>query len=153
MLYDYVRYSKDNSIMDIVVGSDTVLGKAEVVMKKLGEFETDNGLIYKDGPFNRRDWVDEINRWGYVTYDEILYARALYSLSKLFAITEIKRKPIRMRQSMKEPRRVSTKCFGMKNLVITSTIKMKYTLKITCPLTQFGLLFSVLQMKNVQNVS
>ncbi|MBE5734368.1 MAG: hypothetical protein E7347_04900 [Clostridiales bacterium] len=86
MLYDYVRYSKDLDVMSLPVGDDTVLGKAELVMKKLEECEDDNGLIYKAGPYNRRDWVDEINRWGYVSYDEILYARALYSLSKLFAL-------------------------------------------------------------------
>ncbi len=86
MLYDYVRYSKDYKFTSTDVGGNSVLEKAEAVIKKLGEAERGNGLIYKDGPFNRRDWVDEINRWGYVAYDEILYARALYSLSKLFEI-------------------------------------------------------------------
>lgn len=86
MLYDYVRYSKDYDFTSTDVGGNSVLEKAEAVIKKLGETERENGLIYKDGPFNRRDWVDEINRWGYVTYDEILYARALYSLSKLFEV-------------------------------------------------------------------
>ena len=86
MLYDYVRYSKDQSIMDVVIDGVTVLDKAVTVIKKLAECESENGLIYKDGKFNRRDWVDEINRWGYVSYDEILYARANWSLAKLFEL-------------------------------------------------------------------
>ena len=84
MLYDYVHFSKDSSILDEKIGEYTVLDKAVTVIKKLAECESENGLIYKEGVYNRRDWVDEINRYGYVTYDEILYARANFALSKLF---------------------------------------------------------------------
>ena len=83
MLYDYVRFSKDIAITDIKIGSSTVLQKTLSVIEKLAQSESENGLIYKEGRFNKRDWVDEINRWGYVAYDEILYARANYSLYKL----------------------------------------------------------------------
>jgi glycogen debranching enzyme len=39
----------------------------------------------KSGQFNRRDWCDNVFRTGYVTYDEALYARALYCLSGIFS--------------------------------------------------------------------
>lgn len=91
MLYDYVRYSLDSSILDEKIGESTVLEKAVIVIKKLSECESENGLIYKEGKYNKRDWVDEINRYGYVTYDEILYARANWSLSKLFEIKNDKK--------------------------------------------------------------
>lgn len=85
-LFDYVNFTKDFSILDEDIKGVSLLDKAEFVMKKLSEREHENGLLYKDGPLNRRDWCDEVNRYGYVTYDEILYSRAFYCLSKLFEI-------------------------------------------------------------------
>jgi neutral trehalase len=41
------------------------------------------GLLYKEGPYNKLDWADEVNRNGYVTYDEALYYRALTCMAKL----------------------------------------------------------------------
>jgi GH15 family glucan-1,4-alpha-glucosidase len=43
----------------------------------------ETGLLYKQGPFNKLDWADEVNRNGYVTYDEALFYRALYCMDKL----------------------------------------------------------------------
>lgn len=87
MLYDYVRYTGDQEIVRQIVKGETVLQKAENAMKKLSEFADDTSLIYKEGPYNQRDWADEVNRNGYVTYNEVLYARALFCLSKLFAVS------------------------------------------------------------------
>ncbi len=36
-----------------------------------------NHLLYKEGPYNKLDWCDAVNRTGYVTYDECLYYQAL----------------------------------------------------------------------------
>lgn len=82
-VYDYVKYTGDISILHTAINGDTVLEKAKKVIKKLSSFTDETGLIYKPGDFNKRDWADVINRNGYVTYNEALYARALYALSKL----------------------------------------------------------------------
>ena len=83
LLYDYVRITGDKSILNEKAGGKTVLESAKKVIAKLAEYEDETGLLYKGGPYNRRDWCDNVFREGYVTYDEALYARALYALSRL----------------------------------------------------------------------
>ena len=83
LLYDYVRMTGDKSILQEKAGGQTVLSAAVKVIEKLSEYSDDTGLLYKRGPYNRRDWCDNVFREGYVTYDEALYARALYALSRL----------------------------------------------------------------------
>ena len=87
MLYDYVKYTGDHSFLSYSVGDASVLEKAEKAINKLSSFADETSLIYKEGPYNQRDWTDEVNRNGYVTYNEVLYARALFCLSKLYAIS------------------------------------------------------------------
>lgn len=84
MIYDYVKYSKNFAILSETINGETVLQKAENAIKKLSSFADKTSLIYKEGPYNQRDWADEVNRNGYVTYNEILYARALFCLSSLY---------------------------------------------------------------------
>ncbi len=86
MLYDYIRFSKDISITDIVIGDNTIFEKAIKVIKHLSMYCDDTGLLYKAGKYNQRDWADEVNRYGYVAYDEILFARALYSISQIYKL-------------------------------------------------------------------
>lgn len=86
MLYDYVRITKNVDILEIDVGGMCVLEKAVMVINKLSGFCDHTGLLYKSGRYNKRDWADQVCRYGYVAFDEILFARALYSLSKLFEI-------------------------------------------------------------------
>lgn len=83
MLYDYVNHSGDTAILTKDSGGKTILEKAVAVLDHLTEYADKTGLIYKDGPYNKRDWADEVNRNGYVSYVEILYIRALYCLSEL----------------------------------------------------------------------
>lgn len=84
LLYDYVRVTGDTAILDLKWrGKKTLLDAAIVVIEKLSERTDSTGLLYKGGPYNRRDWCDNVFREGYVTYDEALYARALYALGKL----------------------------------------------------------------------
>lgn len=86
MLYDYVRFTGNNDILDVDSNGYTVLEKAEKVIKKLSGFADETGLLNKSGKYNKRDWADQVCRYGYVTFDNVLYDRALYSLSKLFEI-------------------------------------------------------------------
>lgn len=88
MLYDYVKYTNDREILSLIVKGGTVLQKAENVIEKLSSFADETSLIYKEGPYNQRDWADEVNRIGYVTYNEVLYARALFCLSKLHVVSD-----------------------------------------------------------------
>ena len=86
MVYDYVNNTKDFSILSEKIGNYTVLELMRRVLKRLSEYCDETGLLVKKGPYNRRDWADEVNRYGYVTYDEILYARALYCFSKTLKV-------------------------------------------------------------------
>ena len=83
MLYDYINHTGEVSFLSEDCGGATVLGKAVKVIDKLSCYADETGLLYKQGPFNKRDWADEVNRNGYVSYDEILYIRALFCISEL----------------------------------------------------------------------
>jgi len=85
MLCDYVKHTGDKGILEENVHGDTLLALADKVLTKLSKKSDETGLLYKEGYYNKRDWADEVNRNGYVTYVEALYARALFSASKLFA--------------------------------------------------------------------
>lgn len=84
MLYDYVAHTGDAAILDQKVGGRSVLESAKQVIDRLKKETDDSGLLVKGGAYNRRDWCDNVFRSGYVTYDEGLYARALYALGKLY---------------------------------------------------------------------
>lgn len=86
MVYDYVNNTKDFSILSEKIGNYTVLELMRRVLKRLSEYCDETGLLVKKGPYNRRDWADEVNRYGYVAYDEILYARALYCFSRMLKV-------------------------------------------------------------------
>ena len=87
MLYDYVNHSGDRAILTEDNDGKTILEKAVAVLDRLTECADETGLIYKEGAYNKRDWADEVNRNGYVSYVEILYIRALYCLSELLYAT------------------------------------------------------------------
>ena len=84
-LYDYVRVTKDESLLNAVVGGSTLLQKVQAILTRLESRADHTGLLYKEGDYNKRDWADEVNRNGYVTFVEALYYRALVAASRLFA--------------------------------------------------------------------
>jgi glycogen debranching enzyme len=85
LLHDYVANGGDPSILFEKIRGKSVLDRAEAVVRRL-ESETDEtGLLVKSGKYNRRDWCDNVFRTGYATYDEALYARALYCMSDIFS--------------------------------------------------------------------
>ena len=83
MVYDYINRTGDFSILDETVNGKTVYDYCRLVIDKLAAYEDEMHLIVKEGPYNKRDWADEVNRIGYVSYLELLYARALYCLSRI----------------------------------------------------------------------
>ena len=83
MVYDYINRTGDFSILDATVGDKTILDYCILTVDKLAGYEDETHLIVKEGPYNKRDWADEVNRTGYVTYLELLYARALRCASRI----------------------------------------------------------------------
>ena len=83
MVYDYINRTGDFSILDETVNGKTVYDYCRLVIDKLAAYEDETHLIVKEGPYNKRDWADEVNRIGYVSYLELLYARALYCVSRI----------------------------------------------------------------------
>ena len=83
LVYDYINHTGDRSILDEYVNGKSVYDLCLLAVDRLTEFEDKTGLIVKAGRYNRRDWSDQINRTGYVTYVELLYTRALFCLSRI----------------------------------------------------------------------
>ena len=83
-VYDYVAATGDRAILDAVVNGNSIGDKIKRVMSRLQSLTDESGLIYKEGVYNKRDWADEVNRSGYVTFVEALYYRALVAASRLF---------------------------------------------------------------------
>lgn len=86
MLYDYIHFCGDIAFADEKIGNDTTFGKVIKAIDHLSGYTDETGLLYKAGRYNQRDWADEVNRYGYVTYDELLYARALYSIAQIYRL-------------------------------------------------------------------
>ena len=83
MTYDYVNHSGDVAFLQEEINGKSILDLCALVVQKQMERTDETGLLYKEGPFNKLDWADEVNRNGYVTYDEALYYRALTCMEKL----------------------------------------------------------------------
>ena len=83
-LYDYLRATGDESLLREVVDGRTLLESVRAILARLSTRTDESGLIYKEGYYNKRDWADEVNRPGYVTFVECLYYRALIAASRLF---------------------------------------------------------------------
>ena len=83
MVYDYINRTGDRSILSETVNGKSVYDLCLLAVDRLSTFEDKTGLIVKSGRYNKLDWADQINRTGYVTYVELLYARALYCLSRI----------------------------------------------------------------------
>ncbi len=86
MLYDYVTFTHDLSVLSLDAGGQSLFEKAVLAVDALSKHTDDTGLLNKEGKYNKQDWADEVNRSGYVTYDELLYARALDCTSRLYGL-------------------------------------------------------------------
>ena len=82
-VYDYINRTGDLSVLDETVNGETTYDWCLLAIDKLSEYEDKTGLIVKAGEYNHRDWADQIYRTGYVTYVELLYARALFCASRI----------------------------------------------------------------------
>ncbi|MDR3293906.1 MAG: hypothetical protein LBT20_07390 [Clostridiales bacterium] len=85
-VYDYITATGDSAVIDEAVNGVSVLTLCVKVLERLSQKADATGLIVKGGKYNRRDWCDNVFRSGYVTYDEALYAKALFALSEFFKL-------------------------------------------------------------------
>lgn len=92
MVYDYVVHTGDCSVLDERCRGGTVFEAAAKALSRLSSSADETGLLVKGGEYNRRDWCDNVFRGGYVTYDEALYARALFAMGKLAKVKGLKEK-------------------------------------------------------------
>ena len=83
MVYDYVNHSGDKAFLNETIDGMRLFERCLLVMNNQMKRTDETGLLYKKGPYNKLDWADEVNRNGYVTYDEALYYRALVCMEKL----------------------------------------------------------------------
>ena len=83
MIYDYVVHTGDIGVLKEECACGTIIEAAKLVLDRLKEETDSTGLLVKGGEYNRRDWCDNVFRSTYVTYDEALYARALFAMSEL----------------------------------------------------------------------
>ena len=83
MIYDYVVHTGDLGVLKEECACGTIIEAAKLVLDRLEEETDETGLLVKGGEYNRRDWCDNVFRSTYVTYDEALYARALFAMSEL----------------------------------------------------------------------
>jgi len=83
LLYDYITHTGDKSILSEPCKCGTVFDAAIKALERLSASADQTGLLVKGGKYNRRDWADNVFRGGYVTYNEALYARALFAASKI----------------------------------------------------------------------
>jgi len=81
---DYLKVTDDDALLDEKIGDRSVLDLVKSVLDRLEKRTDETGLLVK-GDYDKRDWADEVNRVGYVTYVEALYYRALVLASRLFA--------------------------------------------------------------------
>lgn len=86
MIHDYIASTGDKTVLTATANGKTVYALALEVMNRFSKYADETGLIYKEGPYNMRDWADEVDRNGYVTYNEALYCHALFSLGEICTV-------------------------------------------------------------------
>ncbi len=82
-VYDYINRTGDFSILDEKANERTVYQSCLLTLDKLSGYGDETSLISKPGVYNNRDLTDRVHRIGYVTYVELMYARALWCLSRI----------------------------------------------------------------------
>ncbi len=87
MVYDYLRYTGDHTILDEVVNGRIVYTMMEDILTHLASLDTDGDLLPEKPSNSLQDWLDTIPRGGEVLYNEVLYFRALRNMAE---ITELR---------------------------------------------------------------
>jgi hypothetical protein len=83
LVYDYIAWSGDFSILDYWINNSTIWEKMLKCMEYLNSTDT-NGNYLPEKPWRcERDWTDQVYRDPEVTYNSVLYYRALVCVSEI----------------------------------------------------------------------
>lgn len=83
MVYDYVRWTGDESILNEYVGNRTVFVMMEDILTHLFSLDTDGNFLPEKPTGSLQDWLDSIPRGGEVLYNQVLFYRALRNTVEL----------------------------------------------------------------------
>ncbi len=86
MVYDYLRYTGDQTILNEGVNDRSVYTMMEDILTHLASLDTDGDLLPEKPSNSLQDWLDTIPRGGEVLYNEVLYFRALRNMAELTAM-------------------------------------------------------------------
>lgn len=90
LVYDYIRWTGDASVLDEVVNGRTIFAAMEDVVSYLSTKDTDGNLLPEKPRDSMQDWLDSIPRSGEVLSNVVLFYQALRNLVDL---AELKNKP------------------------------------------------------------
>lgn len=87
MVYDYIRFTGDKSVLDDVINDRSIFTIMEDVVSYLSVQDLDGNLLPEKPENSLQDWLDTIPRSGEVLSNEVLYYRALrnmYEMANLY---------------------------------------------------------------------
>lgn len=88
MVFDYIRWTGDTSVMNEFIGGRSVFSAMEDVLTHLFVLDTDGNLLPEKPSGSLQDWLDTIPRGGEVLYNQVLYYRALRNMVELSALRD-----------------------------------------------------------------
>lgn len=83
MVYDYIRYTGDTSILFESVNKRTVFETMHKIVSYLESQDKDKNFLPEKPKNSMQDWLDSIPRGGEVISNEVLYYQALRELSEI----------------------------------------------------------------------
>lgn len=83
LVYDYVRWTGDTSILIERVNGRTIFAAMEDILSYLSTHDTDGDLLPEKPENSLQDWLDSIPRSGEVLSNQVLYYRALRNLVEI----------------------------------------------------------------------
>lgn len=83
MVYDYLRFTGDQSILNALVGERSIFVLMEDVLTHLQSLDQDGNFLPEKPANSLQDWLDTIPRGGEVLSNEVLYYRALRNMVEL----------------------------------------------------------------------
>jgi glycogen debranching enzyme len=88
LVYDYIRYTGDASILSEVVNGRSIFTAAEDVVTYLSTKDTNGNYLPEKPEGSLQDWLDSIPRSGEVFSNQVLYYRALRNLVELAGLMD-----------------------------------------------------------------
>ena len=83
LVYDYITWSGDFSILNFKINNSTIWEKMLKCVEYLKSTDTNDNYLPEKPWRCERDWVDQVYRDPEVTYNSVLYYRALVSISEI----------------------------------------------------------------------